>query len=365
MRDRSLRYAAWATLAFGFLVYTHNWGLYLVAAAVAVFAVHAVIRRDGRELLVVAGSAAALFVMYLPWLPFFLEQARNTAAPWAVPPSFGDLFADPASVLGGTLGALIGPLLIAGVLACLLKVSAANRRLGLLILAISGITVIEGWTAAQIEPSWASRYLAVALGPALLALAGLLGTTRRGRRVVAMTAVLLAAWSVVGSLIPDPNARYAKSNVAAVVGVADHILQPGDLVLVNQSEQMAVVAHYAPPGLHFATPLGPVTDPYVVDWRHLTSRLEQAHPCATIGRELAALGVGGHILVINPLKPVGASGSRWSAAVKHQVDQVNKLLFADPGLHLMQSFGPATKPKPFSPVVGLLFTKAAVSPICS
>jgi mannosyltransferase len=364
-RDRRVADAVWATMVFGLLVYTHNWGLYLVVATAAVIAVHAIRHRDGREFLVVAGAAGALGLLYLPWLPFFVDQAGNTAAPWAVPPSVGDLFADPASVLGGTLGALIGPLFVAGVLVCLVKLPAGHRRLALAILAISGIAVTEGWIAAQIEPSWASRYLAIALGPALLALAGLLGTTRKGRRVVVTAAVLLTAWSVVGSLIPDANARFAKSNVAAVVGVAAEVLRPGDLVVVTQTEQLAVVAHYAPAGLHFATPLGKVTDPYVVDWRHLTSRLERADPCGTLAPALAALPLGAHVFVVNPLKPIGASGSRWSRAVKHQVDLINHLLFQDHGLHPMKSFNPAAVPKPFSPVVGLLFTKTTGTTACS
>jgi len=364
LRDRSIRDVVSAALVLSLLLYTHNWGLYLVAATVIVFAADAVRRRDARALTVVAFAAAALGLIYLPWLPFFLEQARNTAAPWAVPPPIGDLIADPASVLGGTLGVLVVPLFIYGVVTCRAMVPPAKRHLAYLFFSVAGLAVLEGYIAAQIEPSWASRYLAVALGPALLALAGLLGTSPKGRRVVVAAAVLLATWSIVGTFIPDANARYAKSNVAAVVGVVDHVLEPGDLVIVNQSEQLADVDHYAPAGLRFATPQGLVTDPSFVDWRHLTSRLERVQPCATIGPALAALPVGAHIFVVNPLKPIGAQGSRWLRASKHGVDAVNTMLFADRGLRLIESFAPATVPKPFSPVVGLLFSKVAASPTC-
>ena len=76
------------------------------------------------------------------------------------------------------------------------------------------LTLLVGWLVAQVDPSWTSRYLAVALGPMLLALAACLGGTWLGRRVAVVGVVVLVVWSVVGSLLPDSNARYAKSNVA-------------------------------------------------------------------------------------------------------------------------------------------------------
>ena len=106
-----------ASVAFVLLIYTHNWGLYVVLATVAVVALHGLHEHDRLELMGVAAAAAAIGVAYLPWLPSFLAQARTTGAPWAVRPSLGDLFADPASVLGGTLGAVVGPFLAFGVLA--------------------------------------------------------------------------------------------------------------------------------------------------------------------------------------------------------------------------------------------------------
>ena len=365
VRDRELRDVVWASVAFVLLIYTHNWGLYVLVATVVVVALHGLWTRDRVELTCVAGAVAAIGVAYLPWLPSFLAQARTTGAPWAVRPSFGDLFADPASVLGGTLGAAIGPFLSFGVLAFRGAMKTAEANLAALILAVAGVTVLEGWLAAQLDPSWASRYLAVALAPALLGLAGVLGASVGGRRVVQITAVVLAGWSVIGSLLPDANARYAKSNVAAVARAATPLLSPGDLVVVTQTEQLAVTAHYLPAGLAFATPLGAVSDPHVVDWRHLTERLAAADACQTIAPQIAALPTGAHVLVVNPFNRVGASGTQWSYAVNLQVNRINELLFDDPGLRLVSAFSPGVAPKPFSAVVGLLFVKEADTSPCS
>ena len=218
----------------------------------------------------------------------------------------------------------------------------AEANLAALILAVAGITVLEGWIAAQLDPSWTSRYLAVALAPALLGVAGVLGASAGGRRVVQVTAVVLAVWSVIGSLIPDANARYAKSNVAAVARAAGPHLSPGDLVVVTQTEQLAVTSPTTcPPASIFATPLGAVGDPHVVDWRHLTERLAGADPCQTIEPQIAALPTGAHVFVVNPFHRVGASGTRWSYAVNVQVNRINELLFDDPGLRLVSAFNAA------------------------
>jgi mannosyltransferase len=364
IRRRSGRDAVWAVVAFTALVYTHNWGLYLLFATAAVLAIRAVRNRDRQELTWILCGGAAVLVAYLPWLPTFLYQARHTAAPWAVRPSLGDLFADPASVLGGTLGVVIVPLFLCGIMSARSTVRTIQTSLVLIFFAIGALTVTEGWVAAQLKPSWASRYLAVGLAPLLVAVAGALGSSKRGRRVILAASVMLGTWSLVGSLLPDPNAHFAKSNVASVVAVARPLLTPGDLVLVTQSEQLAVVAHYLPAGLQFATPTGPVSDPYVVDWRNLIERLATADPCVTVAPELESLPAGAHVLVINPFEPVGASGTRWSFAVNRQVLQVNELLLNDPGLQLDGNFSPATSPEPFSPVSGLLFTKGQGSAPC-
>jgi hypothetical protein len=364
-RSHRARDAVWAAVCFTALVYTHDWGLYVVAATAAVLGVTAMRDRDWRAAAFVVGGAVVVALLYLPWIPTFVYQAHNTAAPWAVRPSLGDLIADPSSILGGTLGVVVVPLFVVGLIYVWWRGIGADNRAVDLMGAIGLLTVACGWVLAQIEPSWTSRYLAVALGPLLMAIVGSLTADGVGRRIMVAAVAMLVAWSVVGSLLPDANARYAKSNVAAVVHVARRFMGPGDLVIVTQTEQTAVVAHYLPSGPWYATPTGLVADPHVVDWRDLVKRLAAADPCKTIGPELDALSIGAHIFVVNPLKRVGASGSNWSTTVNDKVDAVNELLLDDPALTEIGFFGPATSPKPFSAVTGLLFVKKAGPPTCS
>jgi Tfp pilus assembly protein PilW len=135
-------------------------------------------------------------------------------------------------------------------------------------------------------------------------------------------------------------------------------------VIVTQTEQVAVLDHYLPRGLEFLTPTGPVDDPRVVDWRDLVARLQQATPCAAIAPTLDALHAGSHVLLINPLVSIGASGSKWATTVAHQVSAVAAMVDSDPGLAMTTSFSMAIYPKPFSAVTGVLFTKGTGKALC-
>jgi mannosyltransferase len=374
VRHRRLLDIAASVGLYTALLYTHNWALYLFIVTAAVLVVRAVRDGDRAMLRAVLLGVAATGVLYLPWLPSFFAQARSTAAPWAVPPGIGDFFADPASMLGGTLGFLVAPLLAFGAwwtynerratgLAVRGQRRAGSDGVGLL--AMIGIaTLVAGWLAAQIEPSWTVRYLGVVFGPLVLAAAGGLATTSRGRAVLGAVCALCAGWSLIGSLLPNPSAHYAKSNVAAVVSAAAMDLHPGDVVVVAQSEQLAVVSHYLPAGLTYVTPTGPVADPTVVDWRNLVHRLQSANVCDTVLPAVAALPPGADILEINPLKAIGALGSTWARAANGKVTAVDRLLAEQPSLVPTRSYAEATVPRPFSAVVGELFVKQAGGVIC-
>lgn len=374
VRRRRAADAVGAVVTFTALLYTHNWGLYLAVVTGGVLAVRAVLGGDRRLLRAVLLASAAVAVAYLPWLPSFLAQARSTAAPWAVPPGIGDFFADPASMLGGTLGILVAPLLALGgwwtraerraaVSADVEQPSAGGDGVGLLV-AVGIATLVAGWMAAQVDPSWTIRYLAVAFGPLLLASAGALACTSRGRAVIAAVCALCTAWSAVGALLPNPSAYSAKSNVAAVAAAASLDLHPGDVVVVAQTEQLAVLSHYLPAGLTYVTPTGVVSDPSVVDWRNLVPRLRAADVCQTVLPLIAALPPGADVLEINPLKAIGASGSQWSRVANGKVTAVDRLLAGQPSLTATRSYAEATVPRPFSAVVGELFVKQAGAVRC-
>ena len=370
VRDRSRGDGVGAVLVFAALLYTHNWGLYLFAATAVVLGGLALARHDRHLALWIAAAGAVVVLLWLPWVPALLDQARTTAAPWAVRPAIGDFFADQASALGGTLGFVVAPLLAGAAWwprrrRPLADDDTDERHMARLLCAIAVLTAVAGWLAAQVEPSWTIRYLAVVVAPFLLASAGALAPPRLGRAAVVATCVLLAGWSAIGSLLPNANAAYAKSNAAAVARAAAPSLAPGDVVVVTQTEQLAVLAHYLPKGLIYVTPTGPVSDPYVVDWRNLVSRLQQAQPCAAVNPSIDTLPTGAHVLEVNPVRQLGANGSAWYRAVNAQVAAIDRLLATDPSLVAVSSYQQAVKPRPYSPVVGELFEKTAGANPCA
>lgn len=363
-RDSRPTDAIGAVIAFAALMYTHDWAIYLTGATGAVLLWLAWSSRDRLRLIWVAGSGLAVTVLWLPWLPSFLYQARNTAAPWAVRPGIGDFFADPSTILGGTLGFLVVPALAVGVWLCRNLVRHDERRAAGVLAVVALAATAAGFLGAMIEPSWTARYLAIIVGPYLLAAAGVLTTSLRGRAVLGGVCAALVLWALVGIVLPNPSRRYAKDNMAAVAAAAGPHMAPGDLVVVDQTEQLAVARYYLSGRLTYATPTGPVADPTVVDWRNLVSRLEQATPCSALGPTVDALAVGSSVLEIVPARRLGATGSAWSRAVTSQVTEVDQFLTDDPALRAVAVYDEGLHPKPYAPVEGILFEKTSSSPAC-
>ena len=71
-----------------------------------------------------------------------------------------------------------------------------------------------------------------------------------------------------------------------------------------------MLAHYLPDGLAYATPLGPVDDPRVMDWRDALTRLERTRPGSGLVPVLDSLPAGSTVLLVSP--DVG-DGDRWQA----------------------------------------------------
>ncbi|HMC40281.1 MAG TPA: hypothetical protein VKI19_11500, partial [Acidimicrobiales bacterium] len=217
---------------------------------------------------------------------------------------------------------------------------------------------------ALIEPSWTTRYLAVIVAPYVLAAAGALASTARGRAVLWAVCGLLTAGALVGTLLPNPNSHFAKDNVGAVAAAAAPLLHPGDVVIMDQTEQVPTAYHYLPGGLTYLTPTGTVADPEVVDWRGIVHRLDTASPCTSLAPALDALPVGAEVLLVDPVRPLGAAGSAWSRAVNSQVHTVDRFMADDPALLQISLYTAGLRPKPYAPVDGILFQKTSSAPSC-
>ncbi|HET9076628.1 MAG TPA: glycosyltransferase family 39 protein [Acidimicrobiales bacterium] len=363
-QDRSLVHAAGAVVTYAAMLYTHNWGLYLAGATGLILLWLAWSQGDRRLAAWVVAAGAATLALWAPWIPSFIFQAKNTAAPWAARPAIGDFFADPSTALGGTLGFLVVPALAGGVWACRHRSDRRDRFVASVTGAIALVATVAGFAGAQIQPSWTVRYLAIIVGPYLLAAAGVLAASLPGRRVLWVVCAALAGWAVIGSLLPNPNGRYAKDNMAALAAAVAPRMRAGDLVLVTQTEQTAVAYRYLPAGLRYVDPTGAVRDPSVVDWRNIVSRLQHASACRAVAPAVDSLPVGDLVLEINPARKLGASGSAWSKAVAKQVSADDNLLRRDPALTVIGIYHPGLSPRPYSPVDGVLFLKTSTARAC-
>ena len=306
------RHAALLGLWLTLLLYTHNWGLYLAGGmAVGWWCLW----RKGR----VRGGdgplvAAAVAVAYLPWMPTLIGQASHTAAPWAERPSLLRVLGVP----GALFGYAAAPLLLLAAVAAVRRdgVRDAARVLALIAMA----AVVPAWAVAQVQPAWSTRYLAVLLGPLLLALAV---TVARAPLVAGVAlGCVTATW-----LVSRPPA--AKSNVRAVAAAVGPVLRGGDVVVSTQPEQVPALARYLPRDVRFLTPLGVVRDTRQVDYRDGVRRLRVGHASRRLVPLLARLRAGRRVLLVTPVEPRPPSQAPWRRAVRARTREWRAALRAD------------------------------------
>lgn len=330
-------HVVWLGVWLGLLLYTHTWGIFLVAAMAVVWLV---LWRRGH----VGGAdgvrlAVVLALLYAPWLPSVLFQAANTAAPWAERPSPALLLGVPGSLFGYV--AL--PLLALAVFFALRTRPPLDRAVAALA-AIGAGTAALAWLVSQFEPAWATRYLAVVMGPLLLALASVVA---RGRR---WTFVALAGVAVVWVMSGPPP---IKSNVRTVsTGIAPAI-RPGDLVISTQPEQVPALYRYLPEGVEYRTPMGPVSDPRQTDWRDGLERLQAGTATRQLLPVLRRMRPGQRVLLVTPLEPDRLSQAPWSRAVRQRTREWRAALGGSPEVRKIGGY--STIPLPKNTVVAELY----------
>ncbi|HEV7639809.1 MAG TPA: glycosyltransferase family 39 protein [Gaiellaceae bacterium] len=322
LRGRTL-WAALLVPAVSLMLYTHNWGLFVcigLAVTTAVFA------RERLKLFALVTLGIA--VLYGPWLPTLLSQAKHTGAPWSTAPSVRDLVLSPMYVLGGE-GALLAVVLVggAGLVEVVRRRVGEERRIVLALATFSGVTIVAAFISSQLSPAWTARYFSVILGPVLLL--GARGLVRAGRLgVVALVAVVFL-WSFYSVRDDKENAR------SITAGVAPY-LHPGELVISTHPEQAPVLRYYLGPGLRWANTLGPVRDPQVFDWRDAVTRLEQARAKPTLDQLLATVPPGGQFVVITPVfRDYRAWRATWTKLVWQKSTAWTWLLQRDPRVKLV------------------------------
>jgi mannosyltransferase len=319
-------------------LYTHNWALFLGLMTFVGFLVcvrlepraeRRVLLRDG----VIAFGAVAL--LYLPWLPTLLYQAQHTGAPWALPPILWSFTQGGYFIVGGR-GAGVAILLGAGTgLIAIRNGGLADRRarLGVACLAVLGVgTVVLAWLYAKHTPAWAFRYLAVVVGPLLL-LAGL--GMARATKLGLITLLLVSAFWI---LDPHTSLLDAKSNVASAAAKMASSDSPNTWVISTQPEQVPTLSYYLPKVTHFETPLGPVVDPRVVDWRNALNRFEHGSVHHTLVPMLRRLKPGQRLAFVQPGRFI--KQPRWMELIYTNSYYWARYLKRDHHLKLIGVFAP-------------------------
>lgn len=316
---RQLLFAVLGTVG---LLYTHNWGIFFTAG-LGVTGLAAAYFSDSRTRLwrtLIYGAGVG--VCYAPWVPSLFWQARYTGAPWAEHPNIGLLVGDPAWIAFG----MAIPFAVFGMAAAgygIWKAVKAGAPIEVRTNDTSGLDDHPGrhgwlvgwplsygwliafvidliaWVTGQVINLWDGRYLVIIIVPAIVLLAGMFVATDLGRRALpwVVGGMILSA---LPNVVYPPLAADTKSNVYTVDKALGSSLHPGDLVVTPDVSDVPVIAHYLPPGLRYATPLGVLADPGVVNWQQLPTRLYNADPTANLANVLRSVPVGGKMLLINP-----------------------------------------------------------------
>jgi mannosyltransferase len=313
------------------LLYAHNWALFFVIGTVAALAALAHSASERRRLLrdaLLAYGAVALG--YLPWVPSLIAQTQHTGAPWSNVPTPDRVLASVTELLGGAAPATAFSLGVATGLVTLpmaARVARSPRARATLAVAVIGVsTLLAAWLWSLLSPAWATRYMAVLVGPVLLL--GAAGLARAGR----LGLVVVVLFAVFGAANPRLDELNHKSNVHhASVLVAGH-LERGDLVVTTHAEQNPVLHFYLPDGLRWADAIGPVRNPRVMDWRDAVQRLRAARPAPTADAMVRSLRPGQRLLLVQPIIGAGTWRAPWTKLVRKRAGQWERLLDGDPRL---------------------------------
>ncbi len=300
-------------VALAALLYTHNWGIYLaVAAGVALVPAALAAPRPLQLLRRGALALGAVGLAYLPWAFLLFGQVGSTGAPWSFTPGARQVVLEVAALVRDERVLFV---LVAVVAAGLLPILRRPRTtdgatawaLGCLVVVPIGL----GWAVSHIEPSWATRYLAVVVGPLLLRAAW--GLSRAETAGVIALVLTVAVWvqpvtRLQGNLETDPA---GKSDAKALAASLDRRLDDGDLVIVAQPEAVPLFAHYLQDDVRFATMWGEVERPMVMDWRDAEDRLQASSVEENLLPLIANLGPGDRIALVGPGGRLVPTDTEW------------------------------------------------------
>jgi mannosyltransferase len=299
---RRRKYVALFAVSQALMLYTHAWGLFFGAGSlVALIIIYRLSDEQHRKNLIRDGVYAYIGagVLFLPWLPNFLYQTVNTAAPWDSSPRFGAPVQLSRNLIGGDpIFAVLAIAAGIGLAEYFLK-RGRNSEQGRVVwglIAIPFITLLLAWLASQITPAWSARYFAPLLAPVILL--ACLGASRAG--IIGAIALVLAVFFM--GYNPGAAAPGYKSDLQDISAEIQPLLHPGDLVIVGQPEQTPLSNFYFDRGLRWANTMqGIDKDPTFMDWVNALQRYQKANPWKVLPPILKSLKPGQQLVLINPL----------------------------------------------------------------
>jgi mannosyltransferase len=282
-RPTGPRLAAVAVIS-GLLLLSHYWSIYLLASVVGVLGWTWWHRRGAALPAGIAIAAGGL--LFVPWLPSFLEQAAHTGTPWGRPERPTQVFTISFTDWGGGPNGeaqVLGVLLLALAVLALLGRAVDGRRIELdlatrppvraetvVVVATVLLAVLAGYATAS---AFASRYTAV-IFPLVVLVAAVGVTTFTDRRVRAGVLVAVALFGMVGAVRVARDQRTQGGSMAAYIaahGVA------GDVVAFCPDQLGPATMRRLPDrfvGMRF--PDG--GDPRLIDWVDYAERQESGDP---------------------------------------------------------------------------------------
>jgi hypothetical protein len=282
-------------------------------------------------------------VLYLPWLPVLASQVQNTGAPWSYTPSLRGVVRELAALFRDERILTVVGLAAAAGLAPLHRRWRSREAVAVASLAvIAAVPVGIGWVLAHVEPSWATRYLAVVVGPLLLVVGHGLARAR-GVGIAAVVLLAVLVLQPVTRIAGMPDRRDVKSNARAVAEQTAPLLEEGDLVVVAQPEAVPLFAAYLGEDLTYADPTGVVDDPMVMDWRGAEDRLRAARP-ADLAAVLDDLPEHARVLLVTPANEEASTDTPWIELFRAAGRRAERSLRADPDFTLVDRLSGPRRP---------------------
>jgi len=308
-RPSRWRWAALAVVTGGALL-AHYWAIHLGIASVLLLA-WTWWRRPGdrRAVLRVGSALAAGAVLFLPWVPAFLDQLAETGTPWADAGRPTAAATELLGALGG--GARYAEAVLFGlgfyvlVLLSLTLLPEGRRRAVLDFATVPGVrgevtlgllTAAVGTGAGLLTAAAFQARYAAAFLPFLLVAAGV-GLSRLPapwpRAIAGGSLAVLAGVGLVANVVDERT--QGREVARAMVGRG---LAPGDVVAVCPDQLGPATLRELPAGVD-AVGLPALERPDRIDWRDYEARNESADPGDAVAALLERAGDGTVWLVVN------------------------------------------------------------------